>query len=126
MKKVLLVDDEEFIIEVVEQFLVHAGFKVKSLENGRDVKSVLENEHFDALITDIVLPFVSGIKIIREARQKFKDLSIIAKTGGARVELEYQDHEAFEAGADMVIYKPFSGFELVKKLNELLEKANEK
>lgn len=122
MKKVLLVDDEKNILEVLTIFLERAGFDVKTLPSGDEVKDHLDKQHFDILITDLIMPGTSGIEIIKSTRQRYKDMIIVAMTGGARTELKSQDEEAFKAGANLCIYKPFKGSEFIKKLNELIAK----
>ena len=121
MYKILLIEDEKIVRDVFVDFLNYGGFDVTALENGLETDTCLTKNQYDVLITDLVLPFKSGIDIIRETRSQYNDLIIIALTGGARVTTMSPDSEAVQAGANICLLKPISGMDLITNINLFLQ-----
>ncbi len=123
MTRVLVVEDDRDIAELVRRYLERAGFAVTLLSSGRDALTTLTEEPPGVLILDLMLPHVDGIDICRAARanQKTAAIPIIMLTARA----EESDRIAgLEIGADDYIAKPFSPNELVARVRALLRRTH--
>lgn len=112
-KKVLVVDDETKILDVIKSFLESKGFIVYTAENGQNAFSVFNKENISLVILDLMLPDISGEEICKTLRQKSR-VPIIMLT--AKVD-EKNMLDGLEMGADDYITKPFS----LKVLNARIE-----
>ena len=112
-KKILIVEDDADISMVEEAYLNAAGFETKVLTDGEVVESVIEKEHFDLILLDLMLPNKDGYEICREIRDKI-DVPILMVT--ARTEA-VDKIRGFGMGADDYIPKPFDPSELVARVN---------
>lgn len=102
---ILLIDDSAEIIGTLNKFLNEAGYQVMTASNGLEGLNLLEAKHeqIDLMITDLVMPHVSGVGVIAIAKKKYPHIPIIAITGWG----EYPEALASEAHADTVLEKPF-------------------
>ncbi len=116
----LIIDDNEEILVALKDFFSMDNFNVYSAIDGLEALKIIESENiaFDLIITDIVMPNISGVGIISIVKQRWPDVPVIAITGWG----EHPEALAAEADADLVIEKPFDLAELKKKVNELLLK----
>jgi len=122
MARILVVDDESSIRELVQFNLEKAGYKVECMGDGlKAVKYIMDNPP-DLLILDLMLPGMDGLEICRHMRQheKTRMLPIIMLT--ARVE-EIDRVVGLEIGADDYMTKPFSPRELVARVKSLLRRS---
>ena len=78
--KILIVDDEEHIRELIRFYLDKEGFSVVEAENGEKALEILENEYVDLAIVDIMMPVMNGFDLVEEMKQ-FKDIPVIMLTG---------------------------------------------
>ncbi len=124
--KVLIVDDEPDIIELLEYNLVKEGYFVESAGNGKEAIAKL-NEGFrpDLLLLDIMMPQMDGIETARRIRQipELESVYILFLT--ARSE-EYSEVAAFEVGADDYISKPVKIRALMSRINALFRRETQK
>lgn len=82
-KKILVVDDDDFILSLVEMALAEKeGYEIVKATNGREALEEKAKSDFDLIITDIIMPEIDGIKFIDELRKKDKDTPVIAMSGG--------------------------------------------
>ncbi|MBD3284865.1 response regulator [candidate division WOR-3 bacterium] len=102
--KILLVDDEEAFTDVVSALLTAQGFKVEVANDGRSALNQIRSASFDLVITDLNMPLLDGIQLIRQVRAFAKDQRFMVVTGYPSQE-SYQ--EAFEMGVLKYISKPF-------------------
>lgn len=117
--KMLIVDDDELISVMLRDFFKGKDYEIFTAANGVEAfKSCLEHKP-DFIITDIMLPEMSGIELIKKLRSmnEFAVTPIIAFTAGS---LNMRD-DAKKAGAHMVLEKPVRRLELLQKVDELLE-----
>jgi DNA-binding response OmpR family regulator len=131
MMNILLIDDEKDVRESVAQVLSRAGYRVETAENAEMGLAMLEENDFDLLISDIIMPGIDGVQAIKAIREKNKKMKILAISGGGNFGLkDYKPqaitttaylHAAANAGADAVLTKPFARAELVEIVNDLLQ-----
>lgn len=121
MKKILIVDDLKSILMTLEAILTKEGFYVAACTNSMDAFDKLNNEHFDLVITDAIMPGTSGYSLIttvRSSEQRNKDVPIIMLTG----KREKADIEkALSAGANDYIIKPIDPDMIIAKVKALLD-----
>jgi two-component system, OmpR family, alkaline phosphatase synthesis response regulator PhoP len=122
MKKILVIDDEENIRELIKFNLENAGFAVKLAVDGQEGLDRLD-ETIDLIVLDLMLPVIDGLSVCRQIRsdEKFKRLPIIMLT--ARSE-EIDRILGLEMGADDYLTKPFSPRELIARINAILRRVN--
>lgn len=123
-QRVLIVEDEPDLLELVRFNLDQAGFKVEACESGEDALASLRRAPPDLLILDLMLPDVSGEDVCRAVRAdpRFAQLPIIMLTAKAE---EVDRVVGFELGADDYVTKPFSPRELVLRVRAVLRRRGE-
>ena len=116
--KLLIIDDEEHVLTNLCHFLTDKKYDVVSASDGLEGLKLFENDQqrFDLIITDIVMPQISGMGLISMIKKKSPDTPVIAITGWG----EYPEAFATESKADKVLSKPFELSELDKAINELI------
>jgi len=113
MLKILVVDDEESVREMVSGMIASSGYDVVVAENGVQAMVACDDTEIDLIITDIVMPEKNGIDFIMDVRKKYPDIPIIAISGGGGITGRYDYLEiATLIGAHNVLKKPFSLHEL--------------
>lgn len=123
MARILLIEDEENIRKLIAYDLKSAKYEVVSCSNGDDAKFAGLNETFDCMIIDWMLPGVSGIDLVKLFRKNNKQSIMIMLT--ARDD-EGDILEAFEAGVDDYMTKPFSPRELLARISAHLKRNTSK
>ena len=118
-RRLLIVDDNEDILSTFYEFFNSLGYEVKTAVDGFAALKVLRDKpgYFDCLITDLVMPNISGVGLISIVKKEYPDLKIIAMTG-------YGDQPgalASEAQADLVLFKPIDLFKIEEKVSALLD-----
>ncbi len=108
--KILVIEDERMMLKVIEFRLQKDGYEVKIAEDGKDGIKLIESWEPDIIITDIMMPYVSGLEIISHVRNTLKRQTPILVLSA--VGLEKTVVEAFSLGADDFISKPFRAEEL--------------
>jgi DNA-binding response OmpR family regulator len=117
--RVLVVDDEPTVREVVANYLRRDGHDVAETADGGEALELIESESFDLVVLDMMLPGVNGLDILRRIRQ-LGELPVIMLTARA----EESDRVAgLELGADDYEVKPFSPRELAARVNGVLRRA---
>lgn len=118
MYKVLVVDDEDKIREVIREYAEFEGYDVTEAVNGFEAINLCKENDYDIIIMDIMMPKLDGYTASKEIR-KIKDIPIIMLS--ARGE-EYDKLYGFELGIDDYVVKPFSPKELLARLNVILRR----
>lgn len=116
--RVLLVEDDEELRELLARYLTNQGFTVREAENGRDGLALALGQNCDIVVLDIMLPDISGLEVLRELRSE-THLPVVLLT--ARGD-ETDRIVGFEVGADDYIPKPCNPRELVARLQALLRR----
>lgn len=106
MARILLVEDDEFVRDMLCQMLRRAKHEVEGAVDGEDALEKLRAMKPDVLVTDIVMPRKSGTALISEVKQKHPDLKIIAISGGGRLDPEGYLDLSETLGADVSFKKP--------------------
>jgi len=118
-RTILIVDDSESIREVVTFTLENEGFKVKVGINGQDALKFLDGDKIDLIITDLHMPVMNGIELIKAVRSNdhYKMIPILFLTTESQVEKKL---EARDAGATGWIIKPFVPSKLISAIHKVL------
>jgi two-component system response regulator PilR (NtrC family) len=119
MANILIVDDEQGMRQLLTLVFGRGGHSVRSAENGRRALEMLRDETADLIISDVKMPDMGGIELLRAARELLPDVGVVMMTAFATVETA---REAFKLGADDFIQKPFD----VDELKLIVEKALER
>ena len=122
--KILIIDDDENILANLCHFLKYKNYDVTPASDGVEGLHLFENhpQGFDLVITDLLIPRLSGAGLISIIKKRFPDTPIIAISGWG----EYPGAFALESEADMVLSKPFDLFELDKAIGELISSKKNK
>lgn len=113
---ILVIEDDENVLSMMIKHLKYAGYKVISANNGMEGLKMLESEEYDLVITDIVMPYVSGVGLVTALKEKNPQIPVIAITGYGEEPME----AALEKKADLVIAKPVSMSHLKDHISKLL------
>lgn len=119
MSKIMIVDDDPNIRELVRALLLGGGFEACEAKDGRDALSRIGDENPDLAVIDLMMPNMDGYDLCRELRQYYEDLPVLMLT--AKAELPFKV-KGFEAGADDYLTKPFEGDELLLRVRALLRR----
>jgi len=122
MAKVLFVDDEINIRKLVSYDLKHAGFDFDVCENGQEALDLIHKNTYDVCIIDWMMPKINGIELVKQIRLESNDAILFMLT--AKDE-EEDIVEAFEAGVDDYMRKPFSSRELILRVNAHLKRIKQ-
>ncbi|NOR83973.1 MAG: response regulator, partial [Ardenticatenales bacterium] len=119
MAQVLVIDDDPVIRKIIATILGRQGHQVVAASDGKEGLAAVEAQKPDVAIIDVMMPGIDGYEVTRRLRQDpdFIHLPILILTG--RSELQ-EKLNAFEAGADDYMSKPFEPAELIARLSKLL------
>jgi len=120
MGKILVIDDEENIREILKEMLEIDGHEVIVATNGKEGLNATNANHFDVVITDIFMPEEDGIEIIMKMKKNDPGMKIIAISGGGYFDPAGSLKTAELLGAKYTINKPFDMQDLLSKVNSLL------
>ncbi|NNF08279.1 MAG: response regulator [Candidatus Eisenbacteria bacterium] len=118
-KRVLICDDEPYILESVSYVVRKAGYEVLTAEDGEEGLQVAQQEIPDLIFLDIMMPKLSGYEVCRRLKQDFatRDIYIVMLTARGQQE---DEQRALELGADEFMTKPFSPRKMREKLAAVL------
>ena len=120
MKKILIVDDEEGIREVIREYAEFSGYEAEEAADGMSAIGMVKLNDYDLIIMDIMMPKLDGFSAVKEI-QKIKNIPVIMLS--ARGE-EYDKLFGFELGIDDYVVKPFSPKELMARVNAVLSRVD--
>ncbi len=121
--KILLVDDEPDIVEIIRYNLKQEGYKVYTASNGIDALKISKKELPHLIILDVMMPMMDGIETCEKIRQDMRLQDTIIMFLTARGE-DYSYVAAFDAGADDYVTKPIKPKVLISKVKGLLRRLN--
>ena len=121
MKKILVVDDEKPISDIVKFNLAKEGYEVFSAYDGEEALQKVEEIHPDLILLDLMLPKIDGLEVAKEVRKTY-DMPIIMVTAK---DSEIDKVLGLEIGADDYVTKPFSNRELVARVKANLRRGGQ-
>ncbi|MFN0119603.1 MAG: sigma-54-dependent transcriptional regulator [Blastocatellia bacterium] len=119
MARLMVADDERSLRELLELVFKREGHQITSVANGREALAALAQGSFDLIITDVKMPDVTGIELLRAVREQSPETMVIMMTAFATIN---SAREAFKLGADDFIQKPFDVDEFRLIVRKALEK----
>lgn len=122
MYKLLVVDDEKMIRELIKKYAIFEGHEVIEAADGMEAIAKCKEETFDLIIMDVMMPELDGFSACREIR-KFSQTPVLMLS--ARGE-EYDRIHGFEIGVDDYVVKPFSPKELMMRVNAIIKRGKTK
>jgi len=122
--RLLIVDDDEDTLTALESYFTKKGYDIVIASNGLDALKIIERSdgQFDILITDIVMPSITGVALISVLKNRYPRIPVIAMTGYG----QHPEALAGEAKADLVIKKPMELSKLEESVIVLVSKADKK
>ncbi len=120
MYKILVVDDEENIRQIIKKYAVFEGHEVAEAADGMEAIRVCGEQVFDIIIMDIMMPELDGFSACREIRKTCKTPVLMLSARGE----EYDKIHGFEIGIDDYVVKPFSPKELMMRVNAIVKRAS--
>ena len=117
--KILVVDDERSMREILEIFLKNEGYSVTAASNGESALEVMKHDHFDLIITDMKMPKVGGLELLKNVKEIYPDTVVVIITAFGTTESAV---EAMKLGAFDYITKPFQMDEIRLVVKNALEK----
>lgn len=118
--KILVIDDEIQLCNLLKELLEQQSYTVRIALNGKEGLKLLETETPDLVITDLFMPEKEGFETITSIRQRYPQLKIIAISGGGRTGSVELLTLAQKMGAQMTLMKPFSRSELLMAVQEVI------
>lgn len=119
-RRILLVEDEPGLRRTLKDLLVSSGYAVDTSEDGAEAQTRAENDLFDLIVLDVMLPSRSGFDVAKNLRKGGNETPILMLT--ARTELNNKV-QGFKSGADDYLTKPFEAPELIVRIEALLRRA---
>lgn len=119
--KVLIVDDEVLIRNVIKEYLILENYDYDEAENGKEAVDKVKKNNFDIVIMDIMMPMMDGYQAVKEIRKFNKNLPFLMLS--ARSE-EYDKLLGFDLGIDDYVTKPFSPKELIARIKAITNRKN--
>ena len=120
MTKILIVDDEEKIREMIAKYAKYEGFEYETASDGIDAVDLCEHDNFDLVVMDIMMPKLDGFSAVKIIKEKHPDLPVILLS--ALGEAEDRIH-GFDMGIDDYVVKPFSSKELMMRIHAILKRT---
>jgi len=121
MARILLIDDDEQVLDMLYESLTREGYDVLRASNGEQGLRLYRQKPVDLIITDIIMPEKEGIETIIELRRDFPDVKIIAMSGGGRIGTKDYLHLAKIFGVQRTFTKPVAREQLLDAIKALLK-----
>ena len=122
MKKILIIDDDTYILESFSRVLTKRGFEVETAETGKQALEKLKQGQFDVALIDVCLPDMEGTDLLEKAKKELEKTVKIMLTGHPSVKTS---EKATYEGADTYIVKPIKMDELISVINFFLKPKQE-
>jgi len=119
-ERILIVDDSPNTLEVLQRNLTASGYQVFTAPGVSEAIEILEQTRLDLVITDLKMPNISGMDLVRHIRENFKGTEVMMITGYPSIEGAV---EAIKTGAEEFLAKPFTDTELLSAVQRVLDKA---
>lgn len=119
MERILICDDEAKIREIIKKYAIFSNYEVVEAENGLDALEKIKEYKIDLIIMDIMMPDLDGFSTVKEIRKELDTPVIMLSARGE----EYDKVHGFEIGVDDYVVKPFSGKELMMRVEAILKRV---
>lgn len=119
MVKILLVEDDDLVRDMLTQILTRSSHQVISAANGEEATEILKSIEPDIMVTDIIMPKKSGVTLISEVRDKHPNMEIIAISGGGRLDPTGYLDLSESLGATVSFEKPIDNSALLMAIDLL-------
>jgi len=117
-KRVLLIDDDEDLQELLSMYLEIEGYITIAAQNGMEATRILQDQEVDIIVVDLMMPVMDGMRFLRWLRiEQKKSLPVLVLTA---VEKESVERDLIETGASGVVYKPLDPDDLLEKMRNLV------
>ncbi len=116
-KRLLIIDDEDIVLKSCQRILRDSGYSIDTASNGEEGLSMLDLDDYDLVVTDLMMPGMSGMDVLRTIKEKKIDVTVVIFTGFATAETA---REALKTGAFDYIPKPFTPEEFRDVVNNAL------
>jgi two-component system response regulator (stage 0 sporulation protein F) len=120
MVKILLVEDDDLVRDMLAQVLKRASYEVECAIDGEDAAKILQTMEPDIMVTDIIMPKKSGITLISEVKNKHPNMEIIAISGGGRLDPAGYLDLSETLGASVSFEKPIDNAALLMAIELLI------
>lgn len=120
MYKLLVVDDEQKIREIISKYAQFEGYSVEEAPDGMTAIEMFKEKDYDLIILDVMMPDLDGFSVCRELRKHSRTPVIMLSARGE----EYDRIHGFEVGIDDYVIKPFSPKELMLRVSAVLKRTN--
>jgi len=118
MYKILIVDDESKIRELIKKYAIFEGYTVFEASNGMEAIEICQKEQFDIIVMDIMMPELDGFSAVKEIRKSINTPVLMLSARGE----EYDKIHGFELGIDDYVVKPFSAKELMMRIDAIMKR----
>ena len=122
MSRILIVDDEANIRDLIKKYAKFENYEVDEATNGMEAIEKVDNNQYDIIIMDVMMPELDGFSAIKEIRKKYDIPTIVLSARGE----EYDRLHGFDLGIDDYVVKPFSPKELLMRVSAILARYNSK
>jgi CheY-like chemotaxis protein len=121
MARILVIDDDVLVLDMLYELLTREGYDVLRASNGEEGIRLYRKEPVDLIITDLIMPEKEGIETIIELRKDFPDVKIIAISGGGRIGTKDYLNMAKIFGVQRTFTKPVAREQLLGAIRELIK-----
>ncbi|WP_075621028.1 response regulator [Glaesserella parasuis] len=119
MPKILLVDDDVDLTELLSELLSLEGFDIHTVHNGQDALTELKIQSYDLILLDVMMPILNGIETLKQVRQKYSTPVLMLSARDDEIDRVL----GLELGADDYLPKPFNDRELVARIKAILRRS---
>ncbi len=121
MARILVVDDEEKIREMITKYAKYEGFEADAAKNGKEAITLFKNNEYDVIILDVMMPEMDGFETLKKMKELKDDVHCIFLTALGE---EYDRVYGFDIGGEDYVTKPFSLKELMMRIRVILKRDN--
>ncbi len=118
--KILIVDDDTNICQLISLYLKKEGYSIKTANNGEAAINILKSEDFDLMLLDVMMPKLDGFEVLKQVRV-FSNIPVIMLTARSETMDKIQ---GLDAGADDYLTKPFEPQELILRIRAILRRTS--
>ena len=120
MLKILVVEDEFYINDLICKNIEKAGYNAISAKDGKEAYTIFSNEHIDLIISDVMMPHTDGITLVKQIRNINEDIPILLLTA---LDTFHDKEKGFNSGADDYLTKPVNMNEMILRVKALLRRS---